>query len=178
MLKALAFDDTNSDAWCNLGFGGGGDVGGQHYSQSQCYVRGCSFGEMCGPTKKASWPTTLLIRSRHTSATLCGGCVVGCGQSVVASHTWPAPWLQGPATKLWHHNLTTKPATFLVGLWCKCGGCVGQLCGGVVVGLWACTPPHPPHTIATPALPHSSCFRPPHFMFNVSPPPHPTPRTH
>ena len=23
----------------------------------------------------------LLIRSRHTSATLCGGCVVGCGQS-------------------------------------------------------------------------------------------------
>ena len=121
---------------------------------------------------------TLLIRSRHTSATLCGGCVVGCGQSVVASHTWPAPWLQGPATKLWHHSLTTKPATFLVGLWCKCGGCVGQLCGGVVVGLWACTPPHPPHTIATPALPHSSCFRPPHFMFNVSPPPHPTPRTH
>ena len=121
---------------------------------------------------------SLLIRSRHTSPTLCGGCVVGCGQSVVASHTWPAPWLQGPATKLWHHNLTTKPATFLVGLWCKCGGCVGQLCGGVVVGLWACTPPHPPHTIATPALPHSSCFRPPHFMFNVSPPPHPTPRTH
>ena len=109
--------------------------------------------------------SSLLIRSRHTPATLCGGCVVGCGQSVVASHTWPAPWLQGPATKLWHHNLTTKPATFLVGLWCKCGGCVGQLCGGVVVGLWACTPPHPPHTIATPALPHSSCFRPPHFMF-------------
>ena len=77
-----------------------------------------------------------------------------------------------------HHNLTTKPATFLVGLWCKCGGCVGQLCGGVVVGLWAFTPPHPPHTIATPALPYSTCFRPPHFMFNVSPPPHPTPRTH
>ena len=43
---------------------------------------------------------TLLIRPRHTSATLCGGCVVGCGQSVVASHTLPAPWLKGPATKL------------------------------------------------------------------------------
>jgi hypothetical protein len=98
---------------------------------------------------------TLLIRSRHTSATLCGGCVDGCGRGVVASHTLPAPWLQGPATKLWHHNLTTKPATFLVGLWCKCGGCVGQLCGGVVVVVWGCARPHPPCAMATPppALP-------------------------
>ena len=119
-------------------------------------------------------------------ATLCGGCVVGVWWdvvkvwlSVVASHTWPAPWLQGPATKLWHHNLATQPATFLVGLWCKCGGCGGQLCGGAVAGLqlWACTPPHPPHRIVTPALPRpqSPCFRPPHFMFNVSPSQHPTP---
>ena len=106
---------------------------------------------------KGEGPFTLLIRSSHTSATLCGGCVVGCGQSVVASHTWPAPWLQGPATKLWHHNLTTKPATFLVGLWCNCGGCAGQLCGGVVVGLWAHTPPHPPHTIGTPASVRPPC---------------------
>ena len=38
MLKALAFDDTNSGAWCKLGFGVGGDIGGQHYPQSQRYV--------------------------------------------------------------------------------------------------------------------------------------------
>ena len=35
MLKALAFDDTNSDAWCNLGSGDGGDVGGQHYPHAE-----------------------------------------------------------------------------------------------------------------------------------------------
>jgi hypothetical protein len=99
----------------------------------------------------------LLIRPRHTSATLCGGCVVGCGQSVVASHTWPAPWLQGPATKLWHHSLATKPATFVVGLWCKCGGCVGQLCGAVVVGVWGCARPHPPCTLATPTPARPPC---------------------
>ena len=72
---------------------------------------------------------------RHTLWWVCGGVWSKCG----SLPTRPAPWLQGPATKLWHHNLTTKSATFLVGLWCKCGGCEGQLCGGVVVGLWPCT---------------------------------------
>jgi hypothetical protein len=36
MFKALALDDSNCDASCNCGYsGGGGDVGGQHYSHSQ-----------------------------------------------------------------------------------------------------------------------------------------------
>ena len=131
---------------------GSGDIQSQRDTEPEGYRVGDIQSQ-----RDAESEISLLIRPRHTSATLCGGCVVGCGQSVVASHTWPAPWLQGPATKLWHHRLPTKPATFLVGLWCKCGGCVGQLCGGVVVGLWARTPPHPPHTIATPTPARPPC---------------------
>ena len=67
----------------------------------------------------------LLIRPRHTSATLCGGRVVGCAGVV---KVWQSPTL-GP-----HHGcnnlqpnsgttiLTTQTVAFLVGLWCKCGG--------------------------------------------------------
>ena len=137
---------------------------------------GVPHGERCGHFQalfdafdgmRAEAPSpidSVLPHFRHTLWWMCGGVWSRCGQRTSSSsHTWPAPWLQGPATKLWHHILTTKPATFRVGLWCKCGVCVGQLCGWCVVGLGACTPPHPPHTIATPAPPHSSCSRPPTF---------------
>ena len=73
-------------------------------------------GSLCGHKGTEEDFAPLLIRSRHTSPTLCGGCVVGCGQSVVASHTWPAPWLQGPATKLWHQTVVQASDCQLISL--------------------------------------------------------------
>ena len=84
----------------------------------------------------------------------CGGCVVdvwwvlavGCGKGLALHSGYNPPHLVWPNCGwLWHHNLTTKPATFLVGLWCKCGGGYHNV---PRVG------PHPRHTSAT-HRPHS-----------------------
>jgi hypothetical protein len=53
-----------------------------------------------------------------------GSSGVGCGKGIVlytTSHTQCGPSVGGSGTTICY-NLTTKPATFLVGLWCKCGG--------------------------------------------------------
>jgi len=47
---------------------------------------------------------------------------VRCGKGLALHSGYNPPHLVWPNCGwLWHHNLTTKPATFLVGLWCKCG---------------------------------------------------------
>ena len=71
---------------------------------------------------------------------------VGCGKGLALHSGYNPPHLVWPNCGwLWHHNLTTKPATFLVGLWCKCGGGYHNV---PRVG------PHPRHTSAT-HRPHS-----------------------
>ena len=71
---------------------------------------------------------------------------MGCGKGLALHSGYNPPHLVWPNCGwLWHHNLTTKPATFLVGLWCKCGGGYHNV---PRVG------PHPRHTSAT-HRPHS-----------------------
>ena len=66
---------------------------------------------------------------------------VGCGKGLALHSGYNPPHLVWPNYGwLWHHNSTTKLATFLVGLSCKCGGGYHNV---PKVG------PHPRHTSTT-----------------------------
>ena len=92
------YDKLATSAWYYLGVGGGGVVGGQEYSESQCMLKALAFDD----TNSDAWCNLGFggggdVGGQHYSQSQCyvRGCSFGemCGPTEKAS--WPTSWEQG-----------------------------------------------------------------------------------